>query len=49
MIAPAVVVFDEYTDLPLELLRALPHQQIDSLFAGAVVAFDLSVRLRVVG
>lgn len=48
VVAVPVVVRDKAVNFPLELLRGLPDDQVDPLFAGAMVALDLAIGLRMV-
>ena len=49
MVAPGVVVVDEDCDFPLQRPGCLPDDEVDAFLAGAMVTFDLSVGLGMVG
>ena len=49
VVAPGVVVVDEDCDFPLQLPGCLPDDEVDAFLAGAMVTFDLSVGLGMVG
>ena len=48
VVAPGVVVFDEGVNFGLDFIGGLPYDEVYRFFQGTVVAFDLSVGLRVV-
>jgi len=46
--APCAVVGDKLYDLLLQIVGALPDNEIDPFLAGSMMALDLSVRLRMI-
>jgi len=49
VVAPGVVVVDEDCDSPLQLSGCLPDDEVNAFLARTVVAFNLSVGLRMIG
>ena len=49
VVAPGVVVVDKDCDFPLQLPGCLPDDEVNAFLARTVVAFDLSVGLRMIG
>ena len=48
MIPPTVVPSNESRDFLLQLIRVFPYLQLDLLFQGTVIPFNLAIGLRVV-